>query len=62
MFLLLEQINKRNHLGKAMFQIILSRHWSRPVISRLWKEGAKELMHKPISVFDLTIFKFEVKL
>ena len=47
-----------------MFQIILSGNWEDPVISQLelGKEGPKGLLHEPISVFDLIIFKFMVKL
>ena len=33
-----------------------------PVISELGKERPKEIPYEPVSVFDLIIFKFMVKL
>ena len=62
MLLILEQRILCNYLRKAIFQILLSRNWQGPVISELGKEGRKEFLHEPISVFDLIIFKFMLKL
>ena len=51
-FLFLEPRISYNYLRKAIFQINLKRNYLGLSVSKLRKEGPKELLYERISVFD----------
>ena len=55
-YLLLGKVDSRAYILPNVSNIFIL------VILQLWKKGAKQLLHKPISVFHLIIFKFAGKL
>ena len=52
-FLFLEQIIQCNISRKGIFQISFNRNFQGPVIFQFKKEGPKELLYEPVSVFHL---------